>query len=161
MLRLSNLADYGVVVMTAAARIAEGRVAADGRHASAAQVATLTGIPAPTVAKLMGQLARGGLLVSHRGVAGGFALARPAPEISLADIVEAIDGPIALTHCGQPGADCDLSHNCAVRPHWAPVNNAVKAALAQVSLADLAPPSVRKPAQLPNQLPVGDQKQFA
>jgi FeS assembly SUF system regulator len=135
MLRLSNLADYGVVVMTAAAR-----AAAEGRLTSAAQVAQLTGIPAPTVAKLMGQLGRSGLLTSQRGVAGGFSLARPAPQISLADIVEAIDGPIALTHCGQPGASCcDLSSNCAVRPHWAPVNSAVKSALEGVSLAELAP----------------------
>ena len=135
MLRLSNLADYGVVVMTAAAR-----AAAEGRLTSAAQVAQLTGIPAPTVAKLMGQLGRSGLLTSQRGVAGGFSLARPAPQISLADIVEAIDGPIALTHCGQPGAQCcDLSASCAVRPHWAPVNRAVKSALEGVSLAELAP----------------------
>ena len=134
MLRLSNLADYGVVVMTAAARAAE-----DSRLMSTAQVAQATGIPAPTVAKLMGQLGRAGLLASQRGVAGGFALSRPAAEISLADIVEAIDGPIALTHCGQEGAECDLSHACAVRPHWAPVNRAVKAALAEVSLAELAP----------------------
>jgi FeS assembly SUF system regulator len=134
MLRLSNLADYGVVVMTAAAR-----AAAEGRLMSTVQVAQQTGIPAPTVAKLMGQLGRVGLLTSQRGVAGGFALARPSDEISLADIVEAIDGPIALTHCGQSGADCDLSHNCAVRPHWAPVNQAVKAALSGVTLAALAP----------------------
>ncbi len=134
MLRLSNLADYGVVVMTAAAR-----AAADSRLMSTAQVAQATGIPAPTVAKLMGQLGRAGLLTSQRGVAGGFALSRAAAEISLADIVEAIDGPIALTHCGQEGAECDLSHSCAVRPHWAPVNRAVKAALADVSLAELVP----------------------
>lgn len=135
MLRLSNLADYGVVVMTAAAR-----AAADSRLMSTAQVAQLTGIPAPTVAKLMGQLGRAGLLASQRGVAGGFVLARPAGAISLADIVEAIDGPISLTHCGDPGSECGLSHACAVRPHWAPVNRAVKAALADVSLAELVPP---------------------
>lgn len=140
MLRLSNLADYGVVVMTAAARADSA-----GRLTSAAQVAGQTGIPAPTVAKLMGQLGRAGLLVSQRGVAGGFGLARGASEISLADIVEAIDGPIALTHCGAPHADCDLSERCAVRPHWAPVSQAVKTALAQVSLAELA----REPQGIP------------
>jgi FeS assembly SUF system regulator len=139
MLRLSNLADYGVVVMTAAAR-----AALDSRLMSTAQVAQVTGIPAPTVAKLMGQLGRAGLLTSQRGVAGGFALSRAAAEISLADIVEAIDGPIALTHCGQEGAECDLSHNCAVRPHWAPVNRAVKAALADVRLADIVPAPARQ-----------------
>lgn len=144
MLRLSNLADYGVVVMTATARIAS-----EGRLTSAAQISGLTGIPAPTVAKLMGQLGRAALLVSQRGVAGGFTLARPAAAISLADIVEAIDGPIALTHCGQPGADCDLSHQCAVKPHWAPVNRAVKAALAEVSLAELAPEPPTAPQRAP------------
>lgn len=120
--------------MTAAARSA-----AEGRLTSAAQVSALTGIPAPTVAKLMGQLGRAGLLSSQRGVAGGFSLARGAADISLADIVEAIDGPISLTHCGQPGVDCcGLSSSCQVKPHWAPVNRAVKAALADVSLAELA-----------------------
>ncbi|WP_328799466.1 SUF system Fe-S cluster assembly regulator [Sandaracinobacteroides hominis] len=142
MLRLSNLADYGVVVMTAAARSA-----ADGRLTSAAQIAGLTGIPAPTVAKLMGQLGRAGLLSSQRGVAGGFSLSRYAQDISLADIVEAIDGPIALTHCGQPGGDCcGLSTSCHVKPHWAPVNRAVKAALADVSLAELAQVKQAEPA---------------
>jgi FeS assembly SUF system regulator len=136
MLRLSKLADYGVVVMTAAAR-----AAAAGRLCSAAQVAGLTGIPAPTVAKLMGQLGRARLLTSQRGVAGGFALARDAAAISLADIVEAIDGPIALANCGQPGAECGLSQGCSVRPHWTPVNRAVKAALSEVSLAMLAQPA--------------------
>ena len=135
MLRLSNLADYGVVVMTAAMRAVE-----DGRLASAAQIAQLTTIPAPTVAKLMGHLGRAGLLVSHRGVGGGFALARDPRDISLADIVEAIDGPISLTHCGQPGADCcGISAQCQVKPHWAPVNGAVRAALESVTLAELAP----------------------
>lgn len=145
MLRLSNLADYGVVVMTAAARSV-----ADGRLTSAAQVSALTGIPAPTVAKLMGQLGRAGLLSSQRGVSGGFTLARAAGEISLADIVEAIDGPIALTHCGQPGADCcGLSLSCQVKPHWAPVNRAVRDALASVSLSELAPEPMPQPMKVP------------
>ena len=81
MLRLSNLADYGVVVMTAAAGSA-----AEGRLTSAAQVSSLTGIPAPTVAKLMGQLGRAGLLSSQRGVSGGFTLARAAAGIPRMDV---------------------------------------------------------------------------
>lgn len=131
MLRLSNLADYGVVVMTAAARAEAGLPLAASRMAEAA------GIPHATVAKLMGQLGRAGLLQSRRGVAGGFELARPATAISLADIVEAIDGPIALTHCTHEAADCGLAEGCAVRPHWEPVNQAVRAALSAVTLADL------------------------
>ena len=92
MIRLTNLADYAVVVMTAAARLPDQRL-------SAARVADMTAIPAPTVAKLMGTLARADLLVAVRGVAGGFGLARPPEAISIAAIVEAVDGPIALTNC--------------------------------------------------------------
>ena len=134
MLRLTNLADYAVVVMTAAARAPEGSL-------SAGVVATRTGIPAPTVAKIMGLLTRGQLLASTRGVAGGFRLAKLPHAISVADIVEAVDGPIALTNCqhGEVSA-CALEGSCAVRPHWQPINVAVRAALAAVTLADLAGP---------------------
>ncbi len=141
MLRLSNLADYGVVVMTAAARVAD-----HGGLTSASDIAAQTGIALPTVAKLMGLLARAELLVSQRGSAGGFSLARPAGSINLAEIVEAIDGPIALTHCADGGHDCTLHGHCAVKPHWDPVNRAVKTALAEVSLAALAPPKRVAPA---------------
>jgi FeS assembly SUF system regulator len=132
MLRLTNLADYSVVVMTAAARSPDASL-------SAAVVALRTGIPAPTVAKVMGLLKRAGLLASSRGVA--FRLARTTNAISVADIVEAVDGPIALTTC-QHGlvASCALEGSCAVRPHWGPINLAVRAALDAVSLADLAGP---------------------
>jgi FeS assembly SUF system regulator len=136
MLRLSRLADYGVLVMTATARAASDRV-------SAAGVALATGVPAPTAAKLLGSLTRAGLLVAARGAAGGVTLALPASAISLAAIVEAIDGPIALTECAHGSDECGLSGHCAVRPHWAPVNRAVRDALMQVSLADLAGEPVR------------------
>lgn len=134
MLRLSNFADYGVVVMTAAAQLA-----AEDNPLSANRVAEQTGIPYATVAKLLGHLGRAGLLVSQRGAGGGFSLARPSHEINLADIVEAIDGPIALTHCSQTESACELSIACTVRPHWEPVNRAVRSALSNVTLADMAP----------------------
>lgn len=140
-MRLSNLADYGVVVMTAVASVTTGTLA------SATSVSRVTGIPTPTVAKLLGQLGRAGLLNSHRGANGGFSLAHDAADISLADIIEAIDGPIALTHCGQSGADCcELADTCVVRPHWAPVNQAVRAALSRVTLAELTPDLQEVPA---------------
>ena len=134
MIRLTNLADYAVVVMTAAARVPDARL-------SAARVAEATSIPVPTVAKLMGTLARGGLLTASRGVAGGFSLARAPGEISVAAIVEAVDGPIALTNCltGE-SQDCTMEGHCAVRGHWGPINRAVRDALAAVSLADLLMP---------------------
>lgn len=147
MLRLSNLADYAVVVMAEAAREAGGERTGGERAVSATQVAEETGLPAPTVAKVMGQLARAGLLISQRGASGGFRLAQSAREISLADIVEAIDGPIALTHCGQTEGECDHAARCSVRPYWGSVNDIVRNALAGVTLANLSParPSAIQP----------------
>ena len=134
MIRLTNLADYAVVVMAAAAREPVAKF-------SAARVADLTGIPAPTVAKLMGTLARSGLLTASRGVAGGFTLARGPAAISVAEIVEAVDGPIALTSCaGNHVQDCVMEGHCAIRGHWPPINRAVRAALDAVTLADLVQP---------------------
>lgn len=132
MMRMTNLADYAVVVMTAAARC-------DG-CASAAWVARATGLSVATAAKLLNMLARGGLLVSTRGAAGGFRLARPAAGISLADIVEAVDGPIAVTSCVARAshAHCEVGDGCTARDHWPGVNVAVRGALAAVTLDSLA-----------------------
>ena len=133
-MRLSHLADYAVVLMTAAAR----RPAA--ARLSATELAGETGVPLPTTQKLMGQLAACGLLSSVRGAGGGFALARPPAEISLADIVEAVEGPIAMTVCsGHEGvSDCALDAHCRVKPHMGVVGNAVRGALGAVSLTELA-----------------------
>jgi FeS assembly SUF system regulator len=133
-MRLSHLADYAVVLMTAAAR---RPVAA---RLSATELAGETGVPLPTTQKLMGVLAASGLLSSVRGAGGGFALARPAAEISLADIVEAVEGPIAMTVCsGHEGvSDCALDAHCRVKPHMGVVGNAVRGALGAVSLTELA-----------------------
>ena len=133
-MRLSHLADYAVVLMTAAAR----RPAA--ARLSATELASETGVPLPTTQKLMGQLAACGLLSSVRGAGGGFTLARPAAEISLADIVEAVEGPIAMTVCsGHEGpSDCALDAHCRVKPHMGVVGNAVRGALGAVSLTELA-----------------------
>jgi FeS assembly SUF system regulator len=133
-MRLSHLADYAVVLMTAAAR----RPA--GARLSATELAGETGVPLPTAQKLMGQLAGCGLLTSARGPSGGFALSRAADMITLADIVEAVEGPIAMTVCsGQEGAsDCALDAHCRVKPHMGVVGNAVRGALGAVSLIELA-----------------------
>lgn len=142
MIRLTNLADYAVVVMTAAARTPEARL-------SAARVAELTTIPVPTVAKLMGTLARAGLLSASRGVAGGFSLARSPELVTVAAIVEAVDGPIALTNCqARDVHECAIEGHCTVRGHWGPINAAVRAALDAVTLADLV-----RPAALPRLAP--------
>lgn len=132
-MRLSSMADYAVVTMSAAARHC------GGVRVSAAVLAAETGLPAPTVQKVVSYLTAAGLLRSSRGVGGGLKLARPAAAISLADIVEAVEGPIALTACVESGKhDCGLESACAVRPHWGLVNAAMRGALAEVPLTRLA-----------------------
>ena len=132
-MRLSHLADYAVVLMTAAAR----RPA--GARLSATELAQETGVPLPTAQKLMGQLAASGLLSSVRGAGGGFALAKGAQEISLADIVEAVEGPIALTMCSDSNNhQCILDAHCRVKPHIGVVGRAVRGALGAVRLTELA-----------------------
>lgn len=132
-MRLSSMADYAVVTMAAAARHC------GGIRVSAAQLAEETGVPAPTVQKLVSRLTAAGLLRSSRGVGGGLKLARPAAAITLADIIEAVEGPIALTACMEHGRhDCTLESACMVRPHWPAVNEALRGALAQVPLTRLA-----------------------
>ncbi|WP_338467175.1 SUF system Fe-S cluster assembly regulator [Novosphingobium sp. ZN18A2] len=133
-MRLSSMADYAVVTMSAAARHC------GGVRVNAAQLADETGLPAPTVQKLVSKLATAGLLNSTRGARGGLKLARPAAAISLADIVEAVEGPIALSACTEGGHDCSVEDCCTVRPHWPQVNNALRAALAGIALSDLAAP---------------------
>ena len=132
-MRLTHLADYAVVMMTAAAR------RGDDARLSATELAGETGVPLPTAQKLMGQLASAGLLSSVRGAGGGFALARPVTEISLADIVEAVEGPIALTMCSDGiNHECALDKHCRVRPHMGIVGAKVRGALGAVSLQELA-----------------------
>src|SRR5436305_8904431 len=131
-MRLSHLAAYAVVLMTAAARRpARARL-------SATELSGETGVPLPTAQKLMGLLAGCGLLSSVRGAGGGFALARPAAAISLADIVEAVEGPIAMTVCSSGATDCALDAHCRVKPHMGVVGDAVRGALGAVSLTELA-----------------------
>ena len=132
-MRLTHLADYAVVLMTAAAR------RDSGARLSATDLAQDTGVPLPTAQKLMQQLAAGGLLIGQRGAGGGYALARPVEEISLADIVEAVEGPIVMTMCADGvNHDCLLDAHCRVKPHMGIVGNAVRGALGAVSLQELA-----------------------
>jgi FeS assembly SUF system regulator len=142
-MRLSSMADYAVVIMSAAARhcgtcsLVEQ---AGGRRAriSATQLAQETGLPTPTVQKLVSKLTAAGLMRSSRGVGGGLRLARPPAAISLADIVEAVEGPIALAACiDRVKSDCTLEGCCNVKSHWPQVNAAVRGALAQVALTQL------------------------
>ncbi len=132
-MRLTAQADYAVVMMSAAARHG------CGARLSATLLSDETGVPLPTAQKLMQRLAGAGLLSSLRGTGGGFKLTRPAAAINLADIIEAIEGPIAMTTCVDDARDdCALEASCQTKPHWGAVNGAVRGALAAVPLTQLA-----------------------
>ncbi|WP_339348499.1 SUF system Fe-S cluster assembly regulator [uncultured Sphingomonas sp.] len=133
-MRLSSLTDYAVVLLSAAARHCGGLA-----RMNATRLAEETGVPLPTAQKLVSRLAAAGLIDSTRGTGGGIRLSRPPATITLADIVEAVEGPIAMTACVDAGDhDCGIAGNCRVKPHWNAVNRAVRGALAGVTLATLA-----------------------
>lgn len=140
MIRLSRMADYGVVVMTYMAMRAH-------RTQTTHQVAQATGLPEATVGKLLKVFAREGLLESHRGVHGGYELTRAAEDVTVADIVTAVEGPIALTLCvdDHPGS-CDVESLCPMRGGWNRINSALREALEGVSLAAMAFPELPPPA---------------
>ena len=140
-MRLSNLADYAVITMTAAANHC------GGERTSASALAAETGLPRPSVQKLVSKLTAAGLLRSVRGAGGGLQLGRPAAAITVADIVEAVEGLIALTACIEH-SDCDFEANCTMKPHWPIINTALRGALAGITLDTLrTAPAPTHPAQ--------------
>lgn len=131
MLKLTRLADYGVVLMTNMAASRES-------VRSAQSLAEATGVPLPTVSKLLSRFARGGLLNAVRGAKGGFRLALDPRRISVADVIAIVDGPIALTQCLEKGAtNCELEWLCPSRYAWGTINRAVQNALGELTVADL------------------------
>jgi len=136
MLRITKLSDYAVVVLQNLASSSEPECGSTSR-----EVAERTGIPRPTVSKVMKDLARGGLLVSQRGAQGGFCLSREPKRITLAEIIEAVEGPIALTECNaEAESGCDFTGACPVEENWLRINRVVRHALDGISLADMAQP---------------------
>jgi FeS assembly SUF system regulator len=135
MLRLNRMTDYAVVVLGQMAR-------QPGLVQTAAHIAEGTAIPLPTASKLLKQMAGAALITSHRGANGGYSLDRAAQEVRVAEIVEVLDGPIALTACVDGAEDqCDVESLCPMRGNWNRVNNAIREALESVSLAELIDPS--------------------
>jgi FeS assembly SUF system regulator len=142
MIRMTKQTDYGFVLLSHLAQAPE-------RVVNAPDLAADTRLPVPMVSKILKLLARHGLLRSHRGVKGGYSLARPAAEITAAQIVRALEGPVALTVCidGTPG-ECDRESYCQVRGHWQAINFAVDAALGRITLEQLALPDAVRLVQL-------------
>jgi FeS assembly SUF system regulator len=134
-LRLSKLADYGVVLMAELAREPAGAT-----H-NARELAERTNLPFPMVGKVLKALAREGLLVSQRGAKGGYGLARPARQISVAKIIAALEGPVALTECGTATGACEHEPSCHVRSPMERITAVVAQSLERITLADLVHPS--------------------
>jgi len=132
MLRISRLADYGVVLGT--------RLASLELHElrSVRDLAEETGIPQPTVSKILKQLARRGLVDSVRGAHGGYRLARPPADVTVAEVIEAVEGPIGVTECGSHDEDCVLSGRCDVRGNWQLINQRVRDSLSTITLTEMA-----------------------
>ncbi len=127
MLRLSKLTDYAVVVLV--------RLSHHGEVTTSPTLAQATGIPEPTVAKVLKALGGAGLVTSQRGARGGYRLGRPLDTIDIARVITAIDGPISLTACvdGATGG-CEAESVCQIRGRWDPVNEAIRSALARITL---------------------------
>lgn len=129
---MNKLTDYGIVLLT---RMASG----EEEGFSARELAAETRLPLPTVGKLLKSLVREGILVSHRGTKGGYALSRLSSEITMAEIIRALEGPIAMTDCEENR--CDLERGCPTRPHWKVVNNAILGALQNLTLREMTQPA--------------------
>jgi FeS assembly SUF system regulator len=133
MIRMNKLTDYGVVLLTTFAR-------EPGQGVSARELSARTGIPQPTVVKLLKTLLKAGLLVSQRGTKGGYALAKRPDEVSVAAVIEALEGPLAITECSMPGT-CEHERRCVARPNWAAVNDVIQQALSSLTLAEMTQPA--------------------
>ena len=135
MIRMSKLADYGLVLMTQFLR--ESRAE---ENLSARQLAAETSLPLPAVSKVLKALSREGLLISHRGAGGGYSLSRRPERISVGEVLSAVEGPIAMTECIDNAGGCSQEALCPVRPNWERINHAVKEVLDAITLIDMMGP---------------------
>ena len=140
MLRVAKLTDYATVVMTVLATAPDAVL-------SASELAERAGLETPTVSKVLKPLAQAGLVAGFRGVNGGYRLARPAHEIGLIEIVEAMEGPLAMTECSVHSGQCGIEGSCNVRANWRYINDVVVAALRSVTLAQMLEPPASPPSK--------------
>jgi FeS assembly SUF system regulator len=140
MIRMSKNSDYGLVLLLQFLR--KGKIR---QNLSARQLSEETSLPLPMVSKVLKVLTREGILSSYRGANGGYSLARDAEDISIGEILSAMEGPIAMTECLEDEGDCRQESFCPVRTNWERINFAVKNVLDAISLKDMSDP-------LPDQL---------
>ena len=141
MLRLTKKADYGLMALKYLAEqadLAEKPAPTSTSPAPRKDIAQAYHIPPPLLAKILQTLARAGLLVSHAGTNGGYALARPASEISAFEVIRAIDGPLFITSCITIHGTCDLAGHCTIKEPLRKVNDSIKDLLSNIHISDLA-----------------------
>jgi FeS assembly SUF system regulator len=131
MIRITKQTDYGIVLLTHMAATPE-------RRANAPELATETRLPLPMVSKILKLLVREGVLLSHRGVKGGYGLGRSPEEISMAEVITALEGPIAITECVDDHSGCSHEAFCGVRGRWQRINTALRETLEGITLAEMA-----------------------
>lgn len=136
MLRMSKLTDYGTVIMSHMARRPHDV------H-SVSSMAAAVGVAAPTTTKILKTLARNDLVQSRRGAKGGYMLSRPPEQISIAEVMDAMEGPLGITECGAVAGLCAQEPNCPLRENWQRVNQIIRRTLDRVSLAEISSPSFR------------------
>jgi FeS assembly SUF system regulator len=139
MIRITKQTDYGIVLLTHLAATPE-------RQVNAPELAGETRLPVPMVSKILKLLVREGILVSHRGVKGGYGLAKPPEEVSMTEVISALEGPIAITECiDDEHSGCSHQPFCGVRGRWQRINTALRTALDGITLAEMA--EVQRPKQ--------------
>ena len=135
MLRLSKITDYGIVLLAELAKEPQGS------QRNSRELASRVELPVPVVSKILKALARGGLIESQRGAKGGYSMTRQPEELSVAAMIAALDGPVAITECNVGPRLCEHEGSCAVRAPWQRINRVVEVALSRVTLRDLIDPS--------------------
>ncbi len=134
MLRLTKQTDYGIMLMAHLAGLPAGAVL------SARQAADRSGLSLPMVSKILKALAKGQLLESHRGVGGGYRLAFPAEETSVARVIRALEGPISMVECGSQPGHCSHEHSCPARVNWTRINCEIERTLDRIPVSEMIGP---------------------
>jgi FeS assembly SUF system regulator len=133
MFRVTRLTDYATLVLTVLA-------ASPGDVHSASEIAERAGLEPPTVSKVLKPLSQAGLVEGFRGARGGYRLARPAASVRLIEIIEALEGPLAVTDCSVQDGTCGIEQSCGMRGNWRRINDVIVQALAGITLQDMLVP---------------------
>ena len=139
MLRITKQTDYGIMLLAHLAALPRGHIL------SARDAASSTGLSVPMASKIFKNLARNGIVESHRGVDGGYQLSRPPEQTTLATVIRALEGPISMVECGAQPGQCGQEPTCSVRVNWTRVSREVERALERVLLSEMVNPCCSDP----------------